>query len=80
MTQTPLKNSASEALQSIDAVLQVERSVLGKKWILTAQDERLASAISRSYDLPDIVARLLVARGITFDDVEAFLQSITHTS
>lgn len=58
---------------ALPAVLNVEESLLGKKWTFTPVDERIATAIAQAYDLPLIVSRLIVARGIGFDDVEAFL-------
>ena len=60
-------------------LLNVARSVLGKKWVLPQTDERLAAGISQSYGLPDIVGRLLAARGIGFDDVETFLNPSLKT-
>lgn len=58
---------------ALPAVLDVEESLLGKKWVFTPVDERIATAIAQTYDLPLIVSRLIVARGIGFDDVPAFL-------
>lgn len=58
---------------ALPPVLDVAESLLGKKWTFTPTDERLAAAIAQAYDLPLIVSRLIVARGIAFDDVEAFL-------
>jgi single-stranded-DNA-specific exonuclease len=73
-----LQNAAlSPALES--AVLDVAQSVLGKKWVFTPSDERLAAAISQSYGLPLIVARLLAARGVSFDAVETFLNPSIKT-
>lgn len=59
------------------AVLGVERSVTGKRWLHRgAQDddaERVALAMAQRHGLPDIVARILAARGIPLDGVERFL-------
>ncbi len=55
------------------AVLDVAQSVMGKAWKFTPTDERMAAAIAQAHDLPLIVARLIVARGISFDDVKSFL-------
>ncbi len=54
-------------------VLNVERSVLNKKWVSVPTDERMAQGISQAYGVPEIVGSLLVARGINFDNVEEFL-------
>ena len=60
-------------------VLDVRSSVLGKKWAFSATDERLALGISQSFGLPEILGRLLVARGVRFDDVEGFLNPALKT-
>ncbi len=54
-------------------VLNVERSVLGKKWTPAVLDNRTAEGISQTFGLPEIVGSLLVARGVSFDDVNEFL-------
>lgn len=55
------------------SVLDVQQSILGKKWIFTPADERLAQGISQTFGLPEILGRLLVARGVTFGEVDTFL-------
>jgi single-stranded-DNA-specific exonuclease len=59
------------------AVLGVECSVTGKRWLHrggeTPEAERSALAIAQRYGVPDLVSRIMVARGIGLDDVEAFL-------
>ena len=54
-------------------VLDVERSVLGKKWKFNNIDTRMAEGISQAFGLPEIVGSLLVSRGIDFDSVDDFL-------
>ncbi len=54
--------------------LAVERSALGKKWVFTPYDARLAAGISQSHGLPELLGRLLSARGIDCGDVPAFLE------
>ncbi len=61
------------------AALRVERSVLGEMWEMTPYDARLAEGISQSFGLPEIVGRLLSARGITFDQVDTFLNPAIKT-
>lgn len=56
-----------------DILLSVERSVLGKKWVLSEAEGRFVEAISQSYGLPEIVARILVARGISIEHIQRFL-------
>lgn len=74
-TETVLKQQVAE--QQVggfeNAVLNVESSALSKKWLLSETDARLAAGISQSFGIPEIVGRLLTARGIGFDDVENFL-------
>lgn len=74
MTQPDMQ--AQQNLQrapDLQQVLEVQKSVLGKKWTLTPMDARLAEGISQSFGLPEILGRILVARGIEFDAVNDFL-------
>ncbi|MEK6747566.1 MAG: single-stranded-DNA-specific exonuclease RecJ [Pseudomonadota bacterium] len=48
-------------------------SATNRLWQLREVDERLVAAIVREHDLPEIIARVLVARGIAIDSVEDFL-------
>ena len=53
--------------------LNVERSVSGRRWVSRLADERLAEAISQRHELPEILGRVMAARGVALDDAEAFL-------
>ena len=53
--------------------LDVGKSVSGRRWIARLQDERLAEAISQRHELPEILGRVMAARGVALDDAEAFL-------
>lgn len=53
--------------------LDVTCSVTGQAWRNRLTDHRGAQAISQKYDLPDILGRVLAARGVAQDAVEAFL-------
>ncbi len=53
--------------------LDVEKSVSGRRWIARPQDDRLAEAISQRHELPEILGRVMAARGVELDDAEAFL-------
>lgn len=60
-----------------DAVLGVERSVGGKRWRQrgsTPGADNIALAISQKHGLPDMVGRLLAARGLTADEVPSYLE------
>jgi single-stranded-DNA-specific exonuclease len=58
---------------STPAVLSVEQSASGRRWENREGDDRMARAISQQYDLPDVVGRLLVARGVDVKDVDSYL-------
>jgi single-stranded-DNA-specific exonuclease len=49
-------------------------SATGKVWHLRAADERLVLSLVQRYDLPEIVARILVNRGIDLESVVGYLQ------
>jgi single-stranded-DNA-specific exonuclease len=53
--------------------LDVEKSVSGRRWVARLQDDRLAEAISQRHELPEILGRVMAARGVALDDAEAFL-------
>jgi single-stranded-DNA-specific exonuclease len=55
--------------------LNVERSLGGRRWLhaLDPRSEALATQMSQAHGLPDIVSRVLAARGIAPDDAERFL-------
>jgi len=53
--------------------LGVGRSIGGRCWSLRPVDERLVRGLAQRHDLPDMVARVLGARGIAVDDVPGYL-------
>jgi single-stranded-DNA-specific exonuclease len=53
--------------------LGVTRSLSGKLWLERGGDERLALAIAQRCQVPEVIGRLLAARGQTLDSVEGFL-------
>jgi single-stranded-DNA-specific exonuclease len=56
-------------------VLGVRASLSGRRWLWRgAHSERLAAAIAQRCDLPEIVGRLLHARGVLPDAAAAFLE------
>ncbi|MBC7954175.1 MAG: single-stranded-DNA-specific exonuclease RecJ [Rhodospirillaceae bacterium] len=56
-----------------NALLGVERSLTGRRWQAAPSDERLALTLSQRLALPEIIGRVLAARGIGLDDAESFL-------
>ncbi|MFN4142966.1 single-stranded-DNA-specific exonuclease RecJ [Aestuariivirga sp.] len=61
------------------AFLDVERSVLGRRWKARLEDQRVAEAISQRHELPEIVGRVLAARGVGLEEAEAFLNPTIRT-
>ena len=52
----------------------VERSVSGRCWRWRDHDAALALAISQRGDLPEVIGRILAARGVLLDGVPAFIE------
>lgn len=65
--------------ETAPCVLKVDQSALGKKWVFADIDARLAEGISQTYGLPELIGRLLVARGVGFGEVETFLNPAIKT-
>ena len=53
--------------------MEVERSLLGRRWRCKPYDPATALAISQRHGLPELVGRVLAARGIGTAEAEAFL-------
>ncbi len=53
--------------------LNVSRSAKGQRWQARLSDTRIADAISQRLELPEILGRVMAARGVLLDDAEAFL-------
>ncbi|MBI3513141.1 MAG: single-stranded-DNA-specific exonuclease RecJ [Proteobacteria bacterium] len=62
-----------------DGFLGVERSVSGRRWVARAGDTRLGLALAQRLGLPEIVGRLLAARGVGLDEAEAYLAPTLRT-
>jgi single-stranded-DNA-specific exonuclease len=56
-----------------DYVLGVERSFGGRRWMRRVAEDRMGLAIAQRLGLPEIVGRLLAARGVDIDGAESFL-------
>ncbi len=61
------------------SVLGVERSVSGKRWRPRLMDDRLGLAFAQRLALPEIVGRVLAARGVDINEVESFLDPRLHS-
>ena len=58
----------------METALGIERSVTGRRWVWRAADERLGAQLAQRLGLPELVGRLLAARGIGVDAAQAFLE------
>ncbi|KJS37295.1 MAG: single-stranded DNA exonuclease [Rhodospirillaceae bacterium BRH_c57] len=58
---------------AIRPFLEVAQSSCGRRWMLRPGDERQAAVIGQRLGLPEVVCRVLSARGVTADSAEAFL-------
>ncbi len=56
-----------------DCFLGVENSLTGKRWIGRGADDRQSLALAQRLGLPEIVGRVLAARGVGLDEAESFL-------
>jgi single-stranded-DNA-specific exonuclease len=77
MTSPLLASSACDAATAAHepaALLGVEHSITGRRWIQRPADERGALAISQQLGVPDIVGRILSARGIPPEGADSFLE------
>jgi len=56
--------------------LDVTSSITGRAWVdrLDAAQARTATAIGQRSGIPDILARIIAARGVGLDDAEAYLE------
>ena len=52
----------------------VEKGLSGRRWVSRGGDDRIALAIAQRLSVPDIVARLLTARGVGIDAAADFLE------
>ena len=59
----------------MESVLGVERSLSGRLWRSRLTDSRAAAQLSQQLDLPEMVGRVLAARGVTLETAEDFLFS-----
>jgi single-stranded-DNA-specific exonuclease len=53
--------------------LNVTRSAKGQRWEPRLENTRAAEAMAQRYDLPDILCRVLAARGVELEQAENFL-------
>ena len=63
----------------MEPVLGVERSLSGRLWRSRLTDSRAAAQLSQQLDLPEMVGRVLAARGVTVESAEDFLNPSLRT-
>lgn len=56
-----------------ETVLGVERSAAGRRWYSREGDARTGLALAQRFGLPEIVGRIMAARGVRLDDAESWL-------
>ncbi|MDG1438270.1 MAG: single-stranded-DNA-specific exonuclease RecJ, partial [Emcibacteraceae bacterium] len=66
-------NDVATPIADQDLILAVENSITGRSWISRPAEPRFVAAIAQNHDLPEIVARVIVGRGIGVDEAETFL-------
>lgn len=57
----------------IQQEIKFNKSVNGYNWALRPYDERTSLALSQKFELPEITARLLAAKGVAIENAEDFL-------
>ncbi len=63
-----------DALAGDGAVLGVARSLTGRRWVWRQGEDRIGLGIAQSLGVPEIVGRLLAARGIGLEGAAHFLE------
>jgi single-stranded-DNA-specific exonuclease len=66
-------NTDQNSIAQNNLILAVAKSVTGRAWVARPAEPRFVQAIAQNHDLPEIVARVVVGRGITVDEAETFL-------
>ena len=56
------------------AMLGVERSLLGRRWRARLADSRAGLALAQAIEAPELIGRVLAARGVAADDAPAYLE------
>ena len=64
---------AEQPAEATAALFGVERSLAGKRWRLAPADDRLALALAQRLELPELIGRILAARGVGLDAAADFL-------
>ncbi len=68
------------AAADAEAFLGVARSLTGRRWRARLADDRTALALAQRLEVPEIVGRVLAARGVSLEGGEAFLAPTLRAS
>ena len=60
-------------MQASEPFLNIAKSAKGQVWQARSLDQRMASANSQKLELPEIIGRVMAARGVSSDEAEAWL-------
>ncbi|MFQ5618577.1 MAG: single-stranded-DNA-specific exonuclease RecJ [Rhodospirillales bacterium] len=71
--------SPAGGIESADCFLGVARSLTGRRWLARLADERAAMALAQRLQVPEIVGRVLSARGVGMDEADTFLDPALKT-
>ena len=69
-----LPGTAGEAMSEGAAMLGVERSLLGKRWRARLADSRDGLSLAQAIEAPELVGRVLAARGVAAEDAPDYLE------
>ena len=78
MTETARAETTASDRPS--ALLGVEKSAQGRRWVEREVDDRLAMTLAQRLGIAEIAARILSARGIGPENAEAFLSPTLRTA
>ncbi|MGE3930113.1 MAG: single-stranded-DNA-specific exonuclease RecJ, partial [Hyphomonadaceae bacterium] len=67
-------SNAARKLGEEAAFLGVARSLTGRRWRAREGDTALTEAFRRRFNVPEIAARLMAARGVSMDEAPTFLE------
>src|SRR3984957_19703957 len=75
ITPSPRKPGGKRRRKRLtDLVCGVERGLSGRRWVWRMGEDRVAFGIAQRLDVPEIVGRLLAARGVGIEAAAAFLE------
>ena len=74
MFERAIYHKGMPVLSASETVLGVASSLSGRRWLWRTGEERVAAGIAQRLRLPEIVGRLLAARGVGIDDAADFLE------